>query len=1272
MRTKIFSAILVVFASFFAFSTIANSQDNQKSDLPDRLNSQIVGINNLKPHSTDSVELYQKNSLDGDWKFQWIPTPNDVPENFFDVDYADENWDDIPVPSNFQMQGYGYPVYVNISYPWNPVNPPIIPDENNWVGLYRRHFDVEDSALKNNQQVVLHFEGVESCFYVYVNGEFVGMGKDSRTAVEFDITKFLKAGDNQIAVKVYRWSDGSYLEDQDFFRLSGIYRSVFYYVRPEVSVIDTKITTELDENCQNAVLHCDITLQNLSEDEKSGKMAFGFFEMEPFNINIDKDISYGKAPVNSVDQTFNIDPNSETVVSFEIPVEEPYLWSAETPWLYPTLLTLSIGDQYNIPFSGKWNRFIGFRKVEIKEGQLLVNGQPILLKGTNRHEHDPLTGHTISETSMINDLKIMKSFNINAVRTSHYPNDPAFYALTDLYGFYVVDEANIESHGMGYGKESLANFPEWEAAHMNRTERMYQRDKNHPSIIIWSLGNEAGNGPNFEKTYQWLKQIDPTRPVQYERAQWAWNTDIFCPMYSSVDSILDYASKEQEKPLILCEYTHAMGNSNGNLSLYWDAIHKNRQLQGGFVWDWVDQGITMRVPKQTVKDRGPNQFPVEIIGKVVTKDRVGEILAGEKTAPKDQGPRGIRGYAILKNPDSVSENADNFLQIEKTPLEKLNLKGKVPFTLEAFVFPYKSEEGTYIGKSDYQYALKQQNNAAQLYIYNGEKWISTSGTVDNWLKNWHRVTGVYTTTDLILYIDGKEVSRTPCSEPIAQSNEPFEIGRNSYHLDRLAGAIIGAGRVYDRALSAEEVAQEFVDRFNKDGLLLDVDFNETEVELTDETYLGFGGDFGPIDVPTDQNFCMNGLVDAYRKPHPGCYELKKCYEDVKIRRENVDDSKDFSRFVVENGYFFRNLDNIDLVCSLTEDGQRIATKKMSFGIGIENPGPQSKTTIAVDLDSFDLSDVSKWDIKPNCEYFVNFDFILRDKEPMLDKGHCLTSEQFRLPIYQKEETERTEKEKSNGLLSHNDLGFIGPFVSLWRAPNDNDRGNHMSKRLGVWRNATRTALFDLNRKLRNADGNLEGEVVSYQDGSYQVSLAIQKGEKTPELPRFGSQWLFLAAKSPLTNVEYYGRGPEENYWDRSTGSMIGRYKTTVDQLAHDPYSEPGEFGYRTDCRWLELTDNNGNGYRIVPLNSNGVQTNEKESAAFCFSIKKYDDRFLESADHSWMISDFNRKTGDFILNIDYKQQGVAGDDSWGAQVYPQFRLNDSRYEFEYLIIPIRK
>lgn len=1277
MRTIIFNAILVVFASFFAFSTIANSQESQISDLPDWLNPQIVGINNLKPHSTDSVELYQRNTLDGDWKFQWIPTPNDVPENFFDVDYADENWDNIPVPSNFQMQGYGYPVYVNIPYPWSPVNPPIIPDENNWVGLYRRHFDVDETALKSNQQVVLHFDGVESCFYVYVNGEFVGMGKDSRTAVEFDITKFLKAGDNQIAVKVYRWSDGSYLEDQDFFRLSGIYRSVFYYVRPEVSVIDAKITTELDENYQNAVLRCDVMLQNLSEDEKSGKMAFGLFEMEPFNINIDKDISFGKAPVNSVDQNFKIDPKSETVVSFEIPVEEPYLWSAETPWLYPTLLTLSIGDQYNIPFSGKWNRFVGFRKVEIKDGQLLVNGKPILIKGTNRHEHNSKTGHTISVESMINDLLVMKSFNINAVRTSHYPNDPAFYALTDLYGFYVVDEANIESHGLGYGKESLANFPEWEAAHMNRTERMYQRDKNYPSIIIWSLGNEAGNGPNFEKTYQWLKKSDPTRPVQYERAQWDWNTDIFCPMYSSVDSLLDYASKEQKKPLILCEYTHAMGNSNGNLSLYWDAIHKHRQLQGGFVWDWVDQGIEMRVPKQTVKDRGPYKYPIEIVGKVVTKDRVGEIANGEKTAPKDQGPKGIKGYAVVKNPSSA---------LEDLPVNKLNLKGKVPFTLEAFVYPYKSNEGTYIGKSDFQFALKQQNNAAQLYIYNGEKWISTSGTVENWLKNWRRVTGVYTTNELILYIDGKEVSRTSCSEPIAESPDPFEIGRNSYHLDRLAGAIIGAARIYNRALTPEEVAQEFVERSNNDGLLLDVDFNETEVEYTDEIYFGYGGDFGPIDVPTDHNFCMNGLVDSNRNPHLGCYELKKCYEDVKIRREKADDSNDFSRFVVENGYFFRDLGNIDLVCSLLEDGQMIATQKLSFGKEINNPEPQSEAAFAVDFDSFDLSDLSTFNVKPNCEYLLHFDFVLREDESLLSRNHVLTQEQFRLPIYQKEETERVERnaeEIANPFFSSSIPGFLqGPFPNFWRAPTDNDRGNFMVNRLGSWRNAwletnrresvanKNEAVFPFSGNFLKLDGSYNEKASYYQDGSLKISLSLTKGEKTPELPRLGTRWFVT---QNLTNIEYYGRGPHENYWDRSTGSMIGRYKTTVDELARNPYySEPGEFGYRTDCRWLEITDDKGIGYQIVPINSNGISTDENQAATFCFSIKKCLDRSLESVDHFWMIPQNETYLDSYILNIDYKQQGVAGDDSWGAQVYPQYRLNDSKYEFEYWIIPIRK
>ena len=653
-RARFWSAACLLLAT----ATVAFGQDKeQNNELPDRLNPQVVGINNLAPRSIFAATAYEKKSLDGEWKFSLAPEPDEVPFNFDAEDFADVDWDSIQVPSNFQTKGYGYPVYTNVPYPWpGPWNPPIVPDKDNWVGLYRREFEVDKADVAKDKKVILHFDGVESCYYVYVNGREIGMGKDARTFVEFDITKAVRPGKNIIAVKCYRRSDGSYLEDQDFFRLSGIFRSVYYYVQPAVAVVDTKVVTEFnDAELTDGVAKVDVTLQNNTAQNQEGTVVIAIAALNPKNANLPDANIGGAAPNKGDDAEFELKANEQKTVSFEIPVKSPFLWSAETPWLYPTNLKV-YNEDYEATLDANFN--IGFRKVEIKDGELLVNNKAILIKGVDRHEHHPFSGHALTEEGMVQDIALMKALNINAVRTCHYPDEPLWYDLCDKYGLYLVDEANIESHGMGYGKESLANPPEWKAAHLNRTQRMAYRDRNHPSVIIWSLGNEAGNGPNFMATYDWLKEFDPTRPVQYERAGLDRNTDIYCPMYASVGGILDYAKKESQKadgkrPLIQCEYSHAMGNSNGNFTLYWDAIRSTKHLQGGFIWDWVDQGLAMRVPKQSVEDQSENKLPVKIVGILGTKDEIGQIFTGCKTSPR-KSRVGLKGYAIVGDDSSAN------------------------------------------------------------------------------------------------------------------------------------------------------------------------------------------------------------------------------------------------------------------------------------------------------------------------------------------------------------------------------------------------------------------------------------------------------------------------------------------------------------------------------------------------------------------------------------------------------------------------------------------
>ncbi len=1263
----------LAFALSIAFGAFAQAQEKK---IPDRLNPEVVGINNLAPKSIFAATAYPKKSLDGDWKFQLAPSPNDVPFNFEAEDFADFDWDTIQVPSNYQTLGYGYPVYTNIPYPWaQPWTPPYVPDEDNWTALYRREFNVDPADVSRDKKIVLHFDGAESCYYVYVNGQEVGMGKDARTFVEFDITKAVRPNKNIIAVKCYRRSDGSFLEDQDFFRLSGIFRSVYYYVQPAVAVVDSKVTTDFnDAELKDAVARVEITLQNNTRQEQSGTAVLTVDALNPKNVNLGDVNIGGAAPNTGADREFTIKANEQTTLTFEVPVKSPYLWSAETPWLYPAKLVVYDKD-YESTCEASFN--IGFRKVEIKDGELLVNNKAILVKGVDRHEHHPFTGHALTTEGMLQDITIMKSLNINTVRTCHYPDDPRWYDLCDKYGIYLIDEANIESHGMGYGKESLANPPEWLAAHMNRTQRMAYRDRNHPSIIIWSLGNEAGNGSNFFATYKWLKEFDPTRPVQYERAQYDANTDIFCPMYMSVPGIIDYAKKEAQKtegkrPLIQCEYAHAMGNSTGNFTLYWDAIRKYKHLQGGCIWDWVDQGIAMRVPKQSVEDQSPNKYSVKIAGVIGSKDEIGQIFTGCKTSPR-KSELGLKGYAIIGDPafdDKAPADFGAAYALYAKKIGKLNFVGKVPFTLEARVFPYSGDEGTYVGKSDYQFALKQQNGAVQLYIYNGERWISATGKVDNWLKNWHDVAGVYTTKELIVYIDGQEVARADCDEAIAESPYPFELGRNSYHTNRLAGALLGSARVYSRALPAEEVAQNYYERENKEGLELFVDFDEAKIEPTDDVYYGYGGNFGPVDVPSDQNFCMNGLVGPDRALHPGCEEVKYNYANVLIARDESDDN--FTKYVVKNDYSFRDLSDVELRVSLLENGVAIKSQTFKPGVDFENAAPGQEATFAVDFAAKD-----KLEAKPGAEYILNVDVLSASGEALIEKGSVLRTDQFRLPVYVAQDAAlRAPKEKVTvdevqSLLETYRLNF-------WRAPSDNDRGNKAPTRQSVWRNAgdeiewgevheveqvDGCPTYERVGKFKNTDGSVKERIV-VGDMAFRLAVEVEKGANAPDMPRIGGyfQGPISMLGDDLT-VEYYGRGPKENYWDRKDGSPIGLYKTSVDQEV-SLYSEPGEFGNRSDCRFVTVYYKNGEDLvklRLTALDANGVKSNENEQATLNFSVKRVLDRDLESVEHNWQVPQRNR----VFLNVDFQQQGVGGDDSWGAQPYPQFRLNGNKYRYEF-------
>ncbi|WP_291101220.1 MULTISPECIES: glycoside hydrolase family 2 TIM barrel-domain containing protein [unclassified Flavobacterium] len=515
-------------------------------------------------------------NLDGNWKFSWSPTPDQRPKDFFKTDFNTINWKEISVPSNWELKGYGIPIYTNITYPFVK-NPPYIDHADNPVGSYRRTFELP--ANWNERHVFLHFEAGTSAMYIWVNGEKVGYTENTKSPAEFDITKYVKPGKNLVAVEVYRWSDGSYLEDQDFWRLSGIDRDVYLYSTGNARIADFFARPDLDGSYKNGSLSVDIKLKNLNSAVKKNQTV------EAKLVDASGKEVFTKAI------KINLGANAIESTTFKQNVSAPKLWSNETPNLYTLLLTLK--DE-NGKFIETVSTQVGFRKVELKNGQLLVNGIRIMVHGVNMHEHNPVNGHYQDKETMMKDIRLMKQLNINAVRCSHYPNNLMWVKLCNQYGLFLVDEANIESHGMGYGKENMAYNPAWDNAHLDRTYSLVERDKNFPAVIIWSLGNEASNGDVFKKTYKWIKERDNTRLVQFEQAGEHENTDVVCPMYPSIAYMKEYGNRENVKrPFIMCEYAHAMGNSSGNFQEYWDIIRSSKNMQGGFIWDWVDQGIQM-------------------------------------------------------------------------------------------------------------------------------------------------------------------------------------------------------------------------------------------------------------------------------------------------------------------------------------------------------------------------------------------------------------------------------------------------------------------------------------------------------------------------------------------------------------------------------------------------------------------------------------------------------------------------------------------------------
>jgi len=1161
-------------------------------------------------------------SLNGTWRFHWSPRPALRPLDFWKQDFDVSAWDQIPVPRSWQTLGYGQPVYLNHPYVF-PAEPPRVPEDDNPVGSYRRSFDVPGDWDGN--RVLLEFGGVDSAFHVWVNGAYLGYSEGSRTPAEFDVTEAVQPGAaNVVAVEVYRFSTGSYLECQDMWRISGIFRDVTLRALPPVHLRDVFVHTELDEAFVDAQLQLDVELRN------GGAEAVDGLQVEAELLGPDGDLVDGWP--RALTRPGAIDAGGVRGWSDRFEVPAPALWTDETPHLYTLLLHVLGADGRVLEVV---TQKIGFREVAVEGGQLLVNGRPVVIRGVNRHDHDPETGHYVSPARIREDLVLMKRHNINAVRTSHYPNDPILLDLCDELGLWVFDEANIESHGMGYGERSLAKDPVWEPMHLDRVVRMVERDKNHPSIIVWSMGNEAGDGVNFEAVSRWLHARDPSRPVHYERAGEEPHVDLVSPMYASPSSIERYAlGKDQgrdgrARPLILCEYAHAMGNSVGNLQDYWDVIERHPALQGGFIWDWVDQAMW--------KDVAARYSIVNAAGPGGTG-----LIDGEVRTVGDQ--RALDGGSVEFDGIDVAGSG---------------------LTVEAWVWPRRgTTHGPIVGKGDTQFMLKLAQSGKRLegFVFDGGWRSAMADLPEDWVGRWHHVAMTYDGAVICVFIDGQEAGRREHAGVVRTSPHALGVGTNTQEQGRRFPGAIARVRVDAAALAPEELGD--ASAAVRASSVLWLDFADAvempPVEGAPTRFLAYGGDFG--EARHDGNFLCNGLVGPERGANPHLHEVRKVYEPIDV----VALDAAAGRFEIRNKRVHAGISDLEGRFELTKDGIVVGTGV----IALPDVPPGGVAPLTVPLT-----------IPESGEVHVRI--LLEQREPTAwaPAGHVVVWEQHAVrgpaaapeapgavgvdPRVAEEGAEVVVRADgvearfaaATGLLQKLEVAGRSVFTapprpSFWRAPTDNDRGNRMPGRQGAWREPvitygpgaieTEGGRVRVVSRMHLDERDLGTFTVTVSgDGAVLLDLATLPQVGLPDYPRVG---LDARMDGRFADATWFGRGPHESYRDRFTGAAIAVHRLPVTAMAH-AYVRPQETGNRTGVRWLRLTDGDGQGFQFDAV-----------GGAFEASALHQSPADLERSLHAHEVPDL----GEVFLRLDFGQMGVGGDDSWGAQPHPEYCLPSSQ------------
>lgn len=1229
----------------------------------------------------------------------------DAYKDFYKTDYkaTTNDWKtNLQLPCSWTRQGFDFSIYTNVTMPWQSkydsnVSVPNAPANYNPVGLYRKTFKVTDDMKAANGRVYLSFQGVESSYYVYVNGKEVGYSEDSYSPHSFDITDYLTTdgSDNLLAVEVHKFCDGTWMEDQDMYYDGGIFRDVYLYSAPLVHIQDYKVETDLDENYENATMKLNVTVANASKAAAEGyKVDVRLYDQDGKMFVNDMTMDLDTVPAADGDTDGSVSTaGSKLVLS-------PELWSAETPNLYT--MVLSLYDSKTGTYMGSVSQQLGFREIEFTKSEvdtngnrittdseykpITINGKQLLLKGTNRHDTDPEYGKYVPHETQEEDIKLMKQYNLNALRTSHYSNDEYLYYLCDKYGIYVMGETNLESHALMNQGEKQVNFKNLA---MDRTVTAFNRLKNRTAIVMWSTGNENyysssasyANGMFYDLIW-YFKNNDSTRPIHSESSDGNNGTDMRSNMYPSVDTL--YSRAAANMPYVLCEYDHAMGNAVGNLKEYWDAIRSSDNMLGGFIWDWVDQSRILSL------DNLPQSY-------VVTEKKDGVVGSASISS-------------VDENPDSgalTGKSANGYALFESDKYnEALSGSGK-SFTVEVICKPESDgADKVLIAKGDYQFALKT-NSSKQLefFAYYNNNWNSvTAKKPDNWVGNWHQVVATYDKGAIKIYCDGELVGSGNGNTTIASSSVALGVGCSADN-GRTFDGEISMGRVYSRALSLEEInAQNSTTPAiteKSDDVLLWADFAGLTVDESSKPYdyyaekdahanlysdeikgnfYGYGGDSG--ESPNDNSFCVNGLVSPDRDVQPELYEVKYQYQSVWF---STDDSMLLGETIdVYNENNFLNLNDFDVKWTLTEDGKEIGSGKLSA----EDTNIAGRESGSIKVPYRASMPEEK---KAGAEYYLNLSVQLKEDTEWAKAGHEVAYEQFQIPaeVTKVEPTINTnvtvddsaedvikvsgtdfsfEVEKATGTLKNyvykgETLLTSGPVPNYWRGILNNDNGNYDGNWKNVNKNVTASDIAvgtnDAGQKtirvtLASASqANLKQTMVYKVDGSGAVTVDATVDATGTSLGRYIRIGTVMELPEGYENVEWYGNGPVEAMWDREDFATVGRYSNTVSGMFY-PYLDTQDTGTVTGVKWISVTNPSAKSAMAI------AATDTVEASALHFTV---DD--LDQAQHPYELT----KLDSTILTVNYRSQGTGnkscGQDTLSAYLLP----NNKAYTYEYTMVP---